>query len=619
MASDKPVLEVNLGQTKDQLNIKSKWWTDTEENAYNSVFSVVNAIEQNQQYRPIQNLKYARLYSNQEALGFYGSLFSRTANSTTPLLNNRVTLNVIKACIDTASSKIAKNKPRPVFLTSDGDWSLKRRAKKLTKYIDGAFDHAGVYQVAQDIFKDAGVFGTGVMKIYVQNGTVCVERVLTDEIIVDDAEGMYGTPRQLHQRKYIHREVLLEMFPEHAQKIMGATSGVKGDNSSTTTSELIKVIESWHLKSGPDAKDGKHIISIENCTLFSEEYKKDYFPFVFFRPSKRLVGFFGMGFAEELIGLQIEINRILRTIQQALHLVAKPRVFVEASSNVNTNHINNDVGGVVKYSGIAPIVVPTPGVAPEVYQHLENLYKKAFEIVGISQLSATAKKPGGLNSGVALREYNDIESERFAIMGQQWEEMFLDIARIFIDLTRDLYAEDKDLAVKGKSNKFIESIRWADVCLDEDQYSMRVFPASILPTTPAGRLERVTELIQAGFIQKEQALSLLDFPDLESFTSLQNAAIDDIEMCHEKMIEEGEYISPEPYMNLQLALTMTQSAYLKAKVDGVPEERLELLRAFISDVQTLITAATPEPSPAPEMDPMANPQAAPKSDILPVQ
>ncbi len=59
---------------------------------------------------------------------------------------------------------------------------------------------------------------------------------------------------------------------------------------------MIKVIESWHLKSGPKAKDGKHTICISSATLFEEQYDKDYFPFVFFRWGDRPVGFFGQGF-----------------------------------------------------------------------------------------------------------------------------------------------------------------------------------------------------------------------------------------------------------------------------------------------------------------------------------
>jgi hypothetical protein len=41
---------------------------------------------------------------------------------------------------------------------------------------------------------------------------------------------------------------------------------------------------------------------------------------------------------------------------------------------------------------------------PEVYNHLDRLYQRAYEISGISELSATGKKPAGLESGAALQD-----------------------------------------------------------------------------------------------------------------------------------------------------------------------------------------------------------------------
>lgn len=627
--SNQPIQTAYYNTASAPQEIKSKWWSVDDKSAFQHTFGVVQAIEQNQSYRQLQNIKYARLYSNMELLGFYGTLFSRTAN--TPVLNNRVTLNVVKACTDTAASKIAKNKPRPMFLTSGGDFSQQRRAKQLTKYMDGAFASAGIYTIGQQVFTDACVMGTGVMKFYKDEaaGKVCVERVLTDEMIVDDAEGMYGQPRQIHQRKYIHREVLLDMFPDFKNQILSASGGIKGENSSTTAADLVKVIESWHLKSGEDAGDGKHLICIENATLFHEKYDKDYFPFVFFRWSPRIVGFFGSGLAEELIGLQIEINKLLRNIQVAQHMMAIPRVFVSNDSMVNTSHITNEIGSIIKYSGPnAPIMGVAPAMSAEVYAHLENLYRKSFEITGISQMAATSKKPSGLNSGAALREYSDIESERFVVVGQRWEQMYMDAAQIIVDMSRDLFENRKDLKVNVKGGKFLETIKWKDVDMEDDQFIMRVFPTSILPTTPAGRLSMVQELMQAGFIQKEEAMSLLDFPDLESFMNLQTAAIDDISMLLEKMIEEGEYNTPEPYMNLKLAINMTQSAYLRARTESVPEERLELLRRFMEDCNQLIQMSQAPASPIIPGGPGAAPGAAggaaiavpaapPVSDLLP--
>lgn len=613
-------------------DIKAQWWREKESALFSHMFGVVNSIETQQSWRYLNNIRYARLYANYELLGFYGTLFSQAANM--PLNNNRLTLNVTKACIDTASAKIAKNRPKPLFLTSGGNWTEQRRAQKLTKYVEGAFDAADVYKKGPLSFTDAGIMGTGVVKIYPdkEKAMICVDRVLTDEIVVDDADGMYGEPRSLYQRKYIDRDVLCEMFPKHEKQIRSATIGVKGDSQSATSANLIKVIEGWHLRSGESAKDGTHAICIENATLFLEDWNKDYFPFAFYRWSPKVVGFWGGGLAEELVGIQLEINKTLRTIQKSIDITCVPRVWVENSSKVNTAHITNEIGAIGKYTGTPPVFNTAQALSPEVYAHLQNLYNKAFEVTGVSQMSATSQKPKGLDSAVAMREYQDIETERFVLAGQRYEEFFMDIANIMVDQSRDLYENlketGKDLKVKVKGAKFIETIQWKDVDMENDKFIMRVYPTSLLPNSPQGRLQRVQELMKAGFIDKEVGMSLLDFPDIESYMSLQTASIDDIKMIIENMIEKGEYQVPEPQMNLGLAQKMVQSAYLRGKTDSVPEERLELLRRFMDDINELMNMAQPPPAPPP-VDPMAagvmpgdvpiaDPMAPPQSDLLPV-
>lgn len=624
MSDGPPKIHKSIIGNRDSSNvfIKNKWWGQDDEHIYQSVFAVVGKIETAQAYLDTHNRRYASLYQNVDLIGFGFS--SRQLPS---IQQNRVTLNVVKSCVDTATAKIAKNKPRPLFLTDDGDFGLQKKAKNLTKYIDGLFESAKVYQIAQKVFVDACVFGTGAMKVYVDDeNAIQVERVLINEIVVDDSEALYGEPRQLHQRRLISRDVLLDMFPEHEDIIKVASNRPTQGATPQNDSDNVMVIESWHLPSGKGAEDGKRTICIDSGTLQAEPYKKNYFPFVFMRWSNKLTGFWGMGLAEELVGIQFEITKMMRNIQLAQHLMAVPRVFVENGSMVNTAHINNEIGGIVKYTGAIPQFGTAPAMPPEIYQHLENLYKKAYEITGISMLSASAKKPGGLDSGVALREFQDIETERFIITGQRYETLFMDLARICIDMSRDIYGKSKKLSVTVKGKNFIEQIAWREVDMADDKFMMQVFPTSALPSTPAGKLQSIQELVSAGFVQKEYAMSLLGYPDLEEFVSLQTAALDDIRMLIDQMLNHGEYEPPEPFMNLDLALQITHSSYLKAKTKkGVSETNLQLLRTFMDDILVLKQASqTPAAPPAQDPNaasagPVAPGASPPPAELAPMQ
>lgn len=619
--ADTPVVYYN--QDGQSGGFKNRWWELAEGQAFASIFDLVRRVEAYQSYRSLNNLRFARLYHNLDLNSLQPWRYGRQTSADT-FLSNRVTLNVVKACVDTVSAKIGKSKPKPQFLTVDGDYSLQKKAKNLTQFLEGLFESANVYPVNRQVFVDACVFGTGCLYMYVdESNEIKVERVLIEEIVIDEIDGRYGSPTQLHRVRVIPRDVLLSMFPDHTEQIKMAMSGLEGEYGSRTTADVIKVIESWHLKSGEKGKDGKHTISISNCTLFEESYKKSYFPFIFQRWTPSLMGFFGTGLAEELVGIQLEINKLLRNIQVAQHLMAVPQVWVESSSKVVSAQINNQIGGIKKFTGQPPIFQVPPAMSAEVYQHVENLYNKAFNITGVSQLSASSQKPSGVTAAVAMRELSDIESERFMLTAQRYEESYMEIAKMAIDFARSI----PSVRVKAPGKKFMEQISWEDVNLEEDQYVMKVWPVSLLPSSPAGKLNKVQEMMQAGFFDREDAIALLDFPDTEQVTSLITASRDDTLRMIDLMLEKGEYDPPEPYMNLQLALKLTQSAYIKARTNGYTEDRLDLLRRFMDDVQGLLQPEMPPPMPAapgpempidPSMDPMAAPAAQPVSDLLPV-
>ena len=576
------------------------WWSE-EQNPHDLVFEVVGHLTDNQGYHSTNNINHARLYGNisYRDLGS-GGMMQRAKTSA----KNRVTLNIIQSMCDTVTARVAKAKPMATYLTSGGDWEMQRKAKRLTKFTSGQFYGSKIYEVAPKVFLDACVFGTGVMKIFEHDGEIKCERVFPDEIVVDDLEARYGNPRQMFQRKVVDKQVLASLFPEFAEDIHNASS-VEDDDTLYRASEQIECIEAWHLPSSKDAKDGRHVIAIENATLMDDSWERDDFPFAFIRWTNRLLGFFGQGLAEQLTGIQVEINRLLRNIQQQMHL-ATPKVFVESGSKISKAHINNEIWGVIEYAGTPPQFFVPKTVSGEIFSHLDRLFNRAYEIAGVSQLAAGAKKPAGLESGVALREFQDIESERFLMVAKAYEQLFLDAADQMIDIAREVSARGESFEVISQGDDDIEKIKWADIDLERNEYVMKVYPTSLLPTTPAAKLQKVIEMLQAGMLTQQEARALLDYPDLEAVNNMATASQEIFNMMIERILEKGIYQAPEPYMNLAMGIQMMQSAYLRAKINNVPEMRLDLFRRFIEDSIGMLASMQAQaqgPAPMPQMGP----------------
>lgn len=594
--------------------VNKRWWLVKKDDLAGSVAAIVNTLAQYDTPRQTQFQISTRLYGNVNLMGLNGLSYSKISSVTTAI-RDRVTYNVIQSAIDTVTSKMCKNRPKPLFLTSGGDYKMQRKAKKLDRFVEGVFYQNTVYELAKDIFRDGAVFGTGVIHVFNEEGKIKYERVIASELYTDSVESFYGHPRQMHRVKNIDRGVLIDMFPEHRKKIEAAKSA-SADLTGIyqNVADQVTVVESWHLPSGAEANDGLHCITISDATLFTEKYEKDFFPFVFLHWSKRLYGCWGQGLAEQLQSIQLEINKILWVIQRSMHLHGTYRVWLKTGSKLPKEHINNDIGAVI-VSDEPPQYLSSSFIPQEYFNHLQTLKNQAFEQAGISQLSAASKKPSGLDSGKALREFSDIESERFIAIGQQYQQMFLDLAKITVSIAKEIYAENKHFSVQVPGKKFIETIDWKDVDMEADEFTLKLFPVSTLPSDPSGRLQTIQEYLQAGFLSPRQGRRLLDFPDLEAEESLANAAEEWLHQVLEKIVDEGEYTSPEPEMDLMLANELALEYYAQGKTLGLEEERLEMLRTFRDQINMLTEKAMPPQSPTPA--PQAVPQPPPVSDMIP--
>jgi hypothetical protein len=612
--------DAELAKSEDKF--APKWWqSEDEDERAKSLVGMATSLKENANERHQANLRHVRMFENVEIDTLGAGDFA--SSIVTQALRNRglVRMNVVAACEDTLAAKVAKNKPRASFLTSGGSWDKQRKARRLDKFGRGLLYELNAYEKGKEIFFDACTFGTGLGYLYPNEATgrLDLERVLPDEVYVDELDALYCEPRTLFRRKIVQREVLLAKFPDKAGSLYTAATPPNMPQKNFLT-PTVEVWEAWHLPSGPKKKDGMHCICIAGAELFCEPWKLDVFPFVQLRYKKRTVGFWGKGVAETLTGIQIELNRTILSVSEQLRRKGKGRTFVPMGSKVAPAHFTNNIGDLVYYTGNVP---PHPDnqntVAPEELQHIERLYRMAFQEVGLSELSVAAKKPSGLDAAVALREYSDIESERFALVHQAWETFFLDMVKLSLKLIRAQYGS-KGYQVRLPNRQFAIEMDWKDIELEEDDYVLQVFPVSSLPQTPAARYQKVKEMQADGTVDKATANRLLDFPDLESETNLTNAAIDDVDATISMVLDEDKPVlmPVEPFQNLDLMVTRATAAYLYARHHGCDDERLGMLQQLIEQAsQAKVALMTPPPAPPmmagppPGATPMAGPPPGP--------
>lgn len=527
--------------------------------------------------------------------------------------------------VDTIHAKIVQSKPRPLALTKGGDFKAQQRAKKITKLAEAiAYDSGGDAEASR-VLRDTCSQGSGACKVFTVNGKVRVSRVLIHQLFVDPIEGHQGKPRALYQRDDIDRGVLAEMFPGHDALIDSADARTWGSEETWmegldgTTSDTVEVIEAWRLPSGPDAGDGRHVVAVSNGVLLDEPWEDETFPFPMMHYSQPTIGFWGTGCAQILRGIQQRLDTIDVTIERCHKLLANARIAVPEGANVNLEHLlDNRDGAAFLYSGNqVPTALNFQAVSPELYNQREWLKAQAFAEAGVSQLSAQSLKPVGLDSGAALRTYLDTQSERFVALAQAYQEFYVEIARQCIRAARRLAEADDGYTVLYKSKNKVEYISVAELDLDDESYILQVFPISMLPSTPAGKLAALQELMQAGTISQETFYRLADFPDLDAERELQTAARDLVDMTLDTILETERYLSPIPMQDLNVALSVSVKRYMRARVDGTSAEALELLARYMTDAEALLKDAAAKAAPPPMGPPMPGAPPMPPGGELP--
>ena len=511
-----------------------------------------------------------------------------------------VRLNVSKNIVDTLTAKIGKNHPAIKCATDGAEWSFRLKGKRIGKFVNAKLDETAFTRIAPLLFRDACIRGTGIVKISTENGEILPERVEKDDLLVDPLEARYGKPRQLHQTYFIAREVVMELFPEakadivlaHAADPEEAFDNVWMRNVSSSTN-MIPVIESWHLPSGPEAGDGRHVICIEGRTLLHEEWTRPRFPFAFIHWSSPDKGFWGTGLIEELAPIQWEIDNIVQCIQESFQIGGKLKVFLARNSKIVKTQLGNKIGAITEFSGQPPIFHAPNPVSSQMFEYLRYLSSTAFELAGLSQMSAQSKLPPRMgDSAVAIQTFYDIETERFSQQALAYRNFYLDVAELFVDAAKDLYQDNENYSGNWVDRSLVEKIRWADVDLKRDQFKLKLEAVNLVPETRSGKISTLKELTQIGILPQQILGPNISSPDLERVYATINAAYNNMDSIVEAIENiELELPEPEPFHDLGLGINLIKAAYNENQAAGAPEEVLERFREWLVNAQAVIKSS----------------------------
>jgi hypothetical protein len=575
------------------------WWEAPKGEAHKKTIQFVNAAEDElgDVFERLFRLEYLYDPNNPDA---------------DPRQQDRVTENAIASNVDTVEAVIASTDIRVRYLTDGADWKQQRIARRLEWYSEDLGKRYDVLPKCRLAFKESAKKGNGLVKVHSIFDTPRVDFTLLENIVVPPDECREGRdPRQMHQWDYVDADELAMRFPEHEESIRKAvTNGRRRRNNYARQliSNDVECLWSYRLPIGvrpwnynpkkkyANYKPGRATLVLHDTTLLDMPWNKEHFPYSMTIWSNRINSFYKISAAERIMGIQRALNKNNWVIEKGNDNVVMPPIYVRpADANIGAKA--NRVNGYTVYRADMPVTVQHQAVPNETYNRNDKLVEKAQREFGQTSMATHGAKPAGVDSAVAMREFKDQTTQRFASQEQAFEHFILWTHYLLIDVCKDL--GDKAPTVMRRSRFGSEKMRWKDVDLGDVRVQMQA--AANLNRTPAGRSQLVIEFAQAGIISTDQARRLMSSLDLESELSLYTAALEDIEHSLDA-IADGKVVMPEPFTNAAMGVWRSQNEYLKWQNDGAPEEILENLRQYIVQAAWIQGQAAPANQNAPQPD-----------------
>lgn len=511
---------------------------------HTDIIAAITKLRSSNSSRYNKYLRNARLYTwtpglslrqiNADQVVGYYNLGTYADESTSSIQEN-----VIASCVDTIVSKIASMKVRPFFNTVHGSFNDIKIAKQTQQYFDILFDKLNLNRIVSEAFKDACIFDTGAVWITPDFDIV---KCLPWMLYTDPAEKTYDRLTR----------ICYEM----------------------KDSENRSIYHYYDIQMGIYA-------TYDGQTVKQTDYTADRVPFLFVHYVNPMVGNSSSSITDLLYGIQMEIDQLLHKIEDASRLNPALTFFVPEGSTVKAGQLDNRVGNIITYKATpnmtsSPITVSTPAfIDPQYIQLLDKLKADAYEMVGISQLSATSQKPQGLDSGAALQTMENIESDRFETQLNTVIRLYTDIARLYIDLV------DPKRQILPTS-VMRQELCWKDVKHCIDQMNLQFSGANALSKDPETKLRQLQVLAQAGLLPQSRIATLMEVPDLEQGYSISNNALNAvlavIDDCIEQDIYEVPFYVPLPMLKTEIINTML--SLKAADSQGNREDIDKLIRLY---------------------------------------
>lgn len=219
--------------------------------------------------------------------------------------------------------------------------------------------------------------------------------------------------------------------------------------------------------------------------------------------------FWGMSLFEQVIPLQIQLNKMLSRLIEHVNLMAKGKWMIPTQSKVDVS-ITDEPAQIIRYfAGSWPMpqqatLAPLPSYF---FESISAIQQHIYDVSGIHEVSHS-RTPRGVRSGKAIMALQEMDDTSLGPTIKAFGSALQQLGMIWLHIGKERYTEPRLITVIGKNFKdYINDFKGSML---EDSAEVICQMGSELPQSKLARQELFVELYKLRAIDGERLLKLLE-------------------------------------------------------------------------------------------------------------
>ena len=302
--------------------------------------------------------------------------------------------------------------------------------------------------------------------------------------------------------------------------------------------------------------------------------------------------FWGKSIVEDLIPIQMELNKTRSQIIEIKNLMSKPKWVAFKESHIPSTSITSEPGEVIQPRFVPGVPEPHPITPPPIPAYVENeisINERDLEEIGLIHEVSKGTTPPGIRSGVAIQFLQEQDQTVFAPVISRFEAQESVAGTYLLELVKEKYKEPRILKIMGEDAE-IEVIDFT--ASDKMPTQVQVVTGSALPQSKVARQQLILQGFQAGLFGNPQdeairrrVLSLMEIGAVEAL--YKDVRADEKKAMKEnRLFERGQVMDVDEFDDHDVHIMMHDLFRKTERYRNIQETDPELAKLIDAHVAT---------------------------------